>query len=101
MYSRLFQQQDSLDPDHLLASAKALGLDESAFADCLDGKTVDIIRADVAEGRRLGVRSTPTFFVGVIQSDGSVKLVKRLVGAPGFGALSDVILSVDSNRESE
>ncbi|WP_320537342.1 DsbA family protein [Pseudarthrobacter sp. IC2-21] len=44
--------------------AADLGLDLAAFdAVVLDEKTKDRIRADVADGTALGVRSTPTFFL--------------------------------------
>ncbi len=44
--------------------AADLELDTATFAQCLDGdKTLSIVQADVAEGVRMGVRSTPSFFV--------------------------------------
>ena len=37
------------------------------------------------------VYSTPTFFIGLVDSDGSIKLTKRVNGAVSFDALDNVI----------
>ena len=51
--------------DRLEAIAKAMGLDGSAFARCLDDPSVSqAVTAETAEGRALGVRGTPTVFLG-------------------------------------
>ena len=39
------------------------------------------VKADEHAGSLLGVTGTPTFFIGRVQPDGLVKLVKRLSGA--------------------
>jgi protein-disulfide isomerase len=70
--------------DDLLKLGEALGLDNVAFKQCLAGEAADVVTADLNEGRRLGVTSTPTFFVGVVQPDGSIQLVKRILGAKPF-----------------
>lgn len=44
--------------------AKSLGLDESAFATCLDGsKYAAVMPENYAEAQRAGISGTPTFFV--------------------------------------
>jgi len=46
--------------------AGSLGLDETAFSQCLDsGRYNEIIDANIQEGARFGVRGTPAFFVNV------------------------------------
>ena len=63
-HDRLFANQQSLMPDDLKKHAAALGLDPAAFASCLDSsKHGERVRDGVAQGTRLGVNSTPMFYV--------------------------------------
>jgi protein-disulfide isomerase len=63
-HDRLFKEQPRFRRDELIAYAIDLGLDRDRFTSCLDGRTEEpIVRASLAEGRALGVRSTPTFMV--------------------------------------
>ena len=71
MHDRLFAGQTEWAgrPDHIAAStfkqyAVELGLDTAAFDTCLDsGRWANAVNTDLAEGMRLGVRGTPTFFI--------------------------------------
>jgi protein-disulfide isomerase len=81
MHDRLFGEPSALDPTALGVHAKALGVDSDGFEQCLkDGEVLKQVRADEAEGRRLGVRATPSFFFGTVSKDGSIALAGRLVG---------------------
>jgi len=63
-HDRLFANQQSLMPDDLKKHAEALGLDAGKFASCLDtSKYGERVRDGVAQGTRLGVNSTPMFYV--------------------------------------
>jgi len=63
-HDRLFANQQSLMPDDLKKHAADLGLDAAAFSACLDtSKYGERVRDGVAEGTRLGVNSTPMFYV--------------------------------------
>lgn len=63
-HDRLFANQQSLMPDDLKKHAADLGLDAAKFAACLDAsKYGERVRDGVAEGTRLGVNSTPMFYV--------------------------------------
>lgn len=63
-HDRLFERQPGFERAALIAYAIDLGLDRDRFTRCLDeGLERNAVRASVAEGRALGVRSTPTFFV--------------------------------------
>jgi protein-disulfide isomerase len=63
MHDRLFTTR-RMKREATLAHARALGLDEDAFAAALDDPAIaDRVAADLALGAGLGVRSTPTFFV--------------------------------------
>jgi protein-disulfide isomerase len=59
--------------------AAALGLDEKRFADCIPSAD-SVIRADSEEAARLGIRATPTFLIGALDSSGVV-VHEVLVGA--------------------
>lgn len=68
----VFANQAELDRDLLFEQAEEVGLDEAAFRQCLEsGVTASEVAADQAEGDRLRVDGTPTFFVNG----------ERLVGA--------------------
>jgi protein-disulfide isomerase len=64
LHDAMFANQSKLDPADLQASAAKAGLDKKKFDACLKAKTgIAGIKADQAEGERLGVTGTPTFFV--------------------------------------
>ncbi len=64
LHDKMFADQSKLDIPDLVASAKSLGLNETAFTQCLEsGKFAAKVAADMEEGKKLGVKSTPTFFV--------------------------------------
>jgi protein-disulfide isomerase len=79
-HGKLFGQQEEWSPMPAPAStfqkyAKEIGLDEEVFASCLaDQRFLRKVQDDEAEGERLGVEGTPTFFIGN----------KRFVGAMEF-----------------
>lgn len=63
----LFAKQETdapFTPDELKRYARELGLDTEAFDRCVDsGKYMNVVLQETNEGRRLGVRGTPTIFV--------------------------------------
>jgi len=64
LHDTMFADQTKLDRENLFASAKKVGLKEDAFKSCLDsGKFKAVIDSDIAEGQKLGIKSTPTFFI--------------------------------------
>jgi protein-disulfide isomerase len=85
MHERLFENERALAMADLSERASRLGLDQARFIECLNtGQTAAKVQADLAEGRRLGVNSTPAFFVGTLGSNGAITLVKRITGAVPF-----------------
>lgn len=82
MRSVLFANHPALTPPRLLDYAAAIGLNRKAFEQCLaDGLGKAQVKADMAEGERLGVTSTPTFFVGTVQSNGTIRVFRRVRGS--------------------
>ncbi len=64
MHDAMFADQTKLDKDNLLATAKKSGVKEADFKTCLEAaKPMAVIDADIADGQKLGIKSTPTFFV--------------------------------------
>ena len=64
MHDLMFANQRALGVDKLKGYATELGLDEAAFATCLDsGKYADAVEADKEAGARVGVSGTPAFFI--------------------------------------
>jgi len=64
MHDLLFANQSAVKRDDLLRHAEKLGLDAERFKKDLDSDRLKkIIEADLAEGLRLRVQGTPTFFV--------------------------------------
>jgi len=63
-HDAMFADQSKLAPADLKASAAKLGLDAKKFDACLDKtKYQSQIQQDMAEGTKLGVTGTPTFFI--------------------------------------
>lgn len=64
LHNEMFNDPRHLRVGELKDKAAALGLDKKAFSQCLDsGKFANQVNADIAEGTRFGVNSTPIFFV--------------------------------------
>ena len=64
MHDRMFANQQKLTAPELKEHAAALGLDGTAFNQCLDsGKYTAEVRRDADEAARLGLSGTPAFFI--------------------------------------
>lgn len=64
MHDAMFEDQTKLDKDNLIATAKKLGAKEADFKACLETTPHKaVIDNDMTEGQKLGIKSTPTFFV--------------------------------------
>jgi protein-disulfide isomerase len=82
MHDRLFANQARLEVADLKRYATEIGLDEQAFAACLDsGRRADRRERDLEEGLHHGVTATPAFFING----------RMLMGAQPFEAFVDVI----------
>jgi protein-disulfide isomerase len=69
----LFESK-KLDSAELKAEARVLQLDVAGFDHCLDsGEQASAVQKDVAEGQRLGLSGTPSFFVNGHFLSGAVK----------------------------
>jgi protein-disulfide isomerase len=60
----LFENQTDLKKKDLITYATRLGLDTTLFQNCYDSQVKNKqVRADIDEGKNLGIDSTPTFFI--------------------------------------
>jgi protein-disulfide isomerase len=81
-HDQLFENQSTLNRDSLFTLADRVGLDRAAFSACLDSDAPrEAIARDVAEGLRMRIESTPTFFLNG----------RTIAGAPRADALGYVI----------
>ncbi len=98
MYHWLFKNQAELDETSLIKHAEAVGLSRPAFTSCLStGETAADVEADVDTARRLGVSSTPLFFLGRRGPDGDVRLVKKIKGSAQISTFRTAIAEVSSD----
>lgn len=72
MHDMIYEHQDALEPEDLLAYGKSIGLDVARLAQDLEkGTYAKRVRDDFRSGVRSGVNGTPTFFVNGARYDGS------------------------------
>jgi protein-disulfide isomerase len=72
MHDTLYENQQQLEPEDLLAYARALDLDLESFSRDLVGHVyAPKVREHFMGGVRSGVNGTPTFFVNGIRHEGS------------------------------
>lgn len=85
MHRQLFLNPSELGIDYLPKHAVSIGLDKASFVKCLsNADVIDTIKVDQAEALRLGVASTPTFFVGRVDRPGHAILLRRIKGAQPY-----------------
>ncbi len=59
-----FANQSKLDSENLVKHAVASGADEKKFKECFEShKFAELVRNEEKYGEKIGVRSTPTFFI--------------------------------------
>jgi protein-disulfide isomerase len=76
MHDRLFENQDALAPEDLLAHAAALNLDLVRFSRDLDARAhLPRIQEDIESGISSGVEGTPSFFINGVKYGGRYDVV--------------------------
>ncbi len=93
MNDLLFRHPRTLTTENLGAFGSSLGLDNDVFLGCVEsGKHAQKVQAGQSEGRRAGVRGTPSFFFGLTDAKQSkIKVQKTLTGAHPYPAFKRVI----------
>ena len=73
LHDAIFVQGSTYKVESLQQDAARLGLDMGAFKACLDsGRGLDAVKRDIAEAARLGVSSTPSYFINGIPITGTL-----------------------------
>jgi protein-disulfide isomerase len=93
MHKKVFANQRAMSVNDLAAHATALGLDKARFDRCLaQGTQSAKVRSAMSAGEQVGVRGTPTFFVGLTEPNSpNLKAVRRIIGAQPYGAFKTAI----------
>jgi protein-disulfide isomerase len=93
MHDRLFASQKSLKLEDLPKHAEALGLNRAAFETCLKSeKYFKEVQADFKDGLKAGVKSTPTFFLGVThENENTIKALRTVAGAQPYAVFKEAI----------
>ena len=82
LFNNTNYERGYLDPENLIKYAEELKLDMTDFKACFEGGKHDAeINQRVEDASKAGVEGTPTFILGFIQPDGTVKEVTRQAGA--------------------
>lgn len=94
MHDQLFANRTKLQVDDLKAHAAAIGLETSAFNECLDSdKYALTVRKHFQVGSdKINVTGTPSFGLGYTSDDGkSVRVVKSITGAKPLASFEQEI----------
>jgi protein-disulfide isomerase len=94
MHDIMFANYKKLGADELKSYAEEIGLETGDFNTCLDEKKYeDQVKKNMATGRKLGVRGTPGFVVGLTdpKDPDKVKGSKYIKGAQGVDTFSEAI----------
>ncbi|MEW4982984.1 MAG: DsbA family protein [Cycloclasticus sp.] len=93
MHDILFKNPRALGKSKLPAHAKAIGLDTEKFNACLSGNSHQArVNANMGDGRKLGVKGTPSFVIGFTLDNGnSVKGEKMIRGAVGYNVFRKTV----------
>jgi protein-disulfide isomerase len=91
MHDFLFSRRGKLDPEQMSVGAKELELAPELFEACLGGPAKDKVARDVLEAQALAIRSTPSFFVGLVDRAGRVRVTARFGGIPAGRKLTDAL----------
>jgi len=91
-HDQIFANQKALAPSDLSTYARNQGLDVPRFQSCLlEGKTSAKVAQDLSEARRLGLTGTPAFLFGEFNSDGTVRVTRKMMGTQSFQAFQSTL----------
>lgn len=91
IFKRTISNGNGLAVTQLPVIAKDLGLNVATFQSCLDSnKYKDEINKDIADGQKVGVNGTPSFFIGKSNSSGTIDGT-IIVGAQPYAAFKVII----------
>lgn len=104
MHDALFANQKANKDEDFKTMANTLGLDSEAFDTCMaSGKFDAQIKADIAQGQKLGISGTPSFVVGLTdpKDPDKVHLTKFIRGAQPYATFAANIDELLKSGEDE
>lgn len=100
MHDRLFANPQALAVPALMGHAQAMGLDMGKFQACLDtGRHAGEVRQDLAAAQAASINSTPNFFIGLLEPNGTVRSQLKITGAKQYAVFKAAIDSVLSQAQ--
>jgi len=92
MHETLFRHQDALTDDDLASQARSVGLEMNTFRRCLTTPAVgQKVRRLFKTAMDLKITSTPTFFIGMVDSDGRLRVDQKLSGAYSAASIGQAL----------
>jgi protein-disulfide isomerase len=92
MHDALFRIRGGLQDSDLQAAAKEIGVDLALYNSCRAADEAgQHVQTDRAEGERLKVPGTPTFFVGRVTVDQRVQVTDAVVGSKSVEELKTIL----------
>lgn len=93
MHDRLFENQAAFTVYNLTQNAEAVGLNKETFQQCLNKNEYETeVQSDFADGLKAGVNQTPTFFLGLTESNSpKVKVLTVISGAKPYAVFKAAI----------
>ena len=98
LHDYMFVERDHLKPEAFLDAARTLGLRRETFEACLAGQATAEVERDMAEAAKLGITGTPSFVIGVIDSDKRLLAKKMIGGAAGIDKFAEAIEFARTHR---
>ena len=90
MYDTLFQYQDKTEISDMVRLAGTIGLNETAFQNCLDNQShLSQIQKDYLDAEELKINGTPTWFIngnrisGYVPEEALISLIDKLLEYEG------------------
>ncbi|MDR4494161.1 MAG: DsbA family protein [Nitrospirales bacterium] len=78
--------------DNCEQHATALELNLPEFQECVSSeRQAEKVQKDIQEGKKAGVKGTPTFFLGFEDHDHQLQVTKALRGAQSYTRFKNVI----------
>jgi protein-disulfide isomerase len=104
MHDDLFAHQAQPPERTISADAQVLGIDAAKMKDCISrGRYAEAIQKSAQDARKMGVRATPSFLLGIMDSDGhDLRVLRALRGAYTYDAfkvaLDDVLAQSSADK---
>jgi len=94
VHDRFFALPQGLEDSDLITQSTSAGADGRKLSKCASGAAAEaIVDRDVAAGKALGVKSTPTFFIGSLEPDGRVRVREVIEGAQPYAVFTRAIVA--------